>query len=88
MKLNRRFMWWYIRYGAVNLILLAPAYAVNLLVVGLLVTFQVHLVWILSSVVVGDIIGYIINHNLSVYIQIKWNYLRRLQNESRDVLWQ
>ena len=77
---------WYLKYGAVSLIMIGPAYVINLLVVGLMVTFQIHLIWILSSVVVGDIIGWFINQNLSIYLQIHWKLLHRIQDESKEFL--
>ena len=87
MKYGWRFLKWYFKYHMMSLLMLAPAYALNLSIVFFLVNNlnMVHL-WVFPAVTIGDLIAWFINVQLGVYLQIHWKWLRRLQKESEVVL--
>jgi predicted membrane protein len=86
---NKRYptFWrWYFKYHFVSLLVLLPTYAINLGIVYLFVAIlKTATIWIISSVVIGDIIAYELNVAFGVWLQIHWSYLQRLQFQATQL---
>jgi peptidoglycan biosynthesis protein MviN/MurJ (putative lipid II flippase) len=80
-------MKWYAKYGIYNVVWILPAYAVNLAAVWVMYSyFHFEGYWILSAVTIGDVIAYIINLQMSIWLQVHLKWLHKLQDESKEFL--